>query len=171
MLPVALVGMMAVGKTSVGRSVSRRLGVPWFDTDRMISRQTNRSIPDIFETDGEAVFRELETAALAEALDGGGVISCGGGVVTRAVNRELLTERARLVVWLRADATTIGRRVGRAASRPMLKGKPAEMVQQLIDERTPLYDEVAHLVIDVDELTSDRVSAIVVETALRGSVR
>jgi hypothetical protein len=102
---LVLVGMMGTGKTTVGTVLARRLGRPLIDSDAEVEARTGRTVREIFETDGEAAYRPLETEALLDALTSAApaVIAAAGGVVLSATNRQALKEHAGLVVWLRAD--------------------------------------------------------------------
>ena len=165
---VVLVGPMGSGKSTVGRALARRLGVGHVDTDDLIARRAGCSIAEIFETDGEPTFRDLESAALGEALAGvGAVISTGGGVVASDTNRTLLRESAALVVWLDGSIDALADRVDTGRGRPLLTGDVRESLKEKIAERAPGYLEVADLRVDTSQMRhSDCVDAIV--AALEG---
>jgi shikimate kinase len=165
---VVLVGPMGSGKSTVGRALARRLEVGHVDTDDMVSHRAGRSIAEIFETDGEAAFREMESAALAEALAGPrAVISTGGGVVVAAVNRALLAESDALVVWLDGSIDALADRVGSGRGRPLLEGDVRETLKAKIAQRAPGYLEVADVRVDTSQMRhEDCVDAIV--AALEG---
>lgn len=145
-LTVVLVGPMAAGKTSVGRKVSRLLEVPFTDTDKRISAE-HGPIPRIFAEHGEPYFRDLERAAVAEAVEAGGVVSLGGGAVTDAATRVLLGPVP--VVFLTVSAEAVSQRI-RGAGRPLLAGEddPLERWQMIFEERLGWYEEVADLTMD-----------------------
>jgi shikimate kinase len=155
--PVVLVGLMGSGKTTVGRRLAAKLDRPFVDADEALEERAGRSIADIFADDGEDAFRDLETKVLAELLerDDAPVIASGGGVVVREANRVLLTDTPDvLVVWLNAAPAFLASRVEQKeqkAHRPLLAGdeSPREVLQRLHAERSPLYDEVADLEVDV----------------------
>lgn len=158
---VLLVGMMGAGKTTVGRLVSERLGWRYADSDEEVQAMTGRTVKELFESGGEGAFRQLETKALAVAVAGGdpAVVSVAGGAVLDPVNRVLL-RRSGTVVWLRAAPATLAARVhgaGERPHRPLLGSDPAAAIARLDAERRPLYEELADVVIDVDELTPDEV--------------
>ncbi|WP_300265818.1 shikimate kinase, partial [Microbacterium sp.] len=117
-MTVVLVGPMGAGKTSIGRRVAKQLGVVFTDTDKSIARE-HGPIPEIFAQHGEGSFRRLERIAVSEALEGGGVISLGGGAVTSAQTRELL--RPHPVVFLTVSPEAVAARI-KGGSRPLLVG-------------------------------------------------
>lgn len=164
---IVLVGMMGAGKSSVGRAVASRLAWPLVDTDERMQQRTGRTVSQLFAERGQAGFRAEEARVLAETLATGGplVVSAGGGAVLEAANRRLLATSG-LVVWLRAEVRTLATRVGRAESRPLLAGGALEALTRLSDERRSLYQEVADLTIDVDDLTSAEVADRVVAAFL-----
>ena len=110
---LALIGMMGVGKSSVGRACAQTLGWPFADTDELVELAAGRSVAELFALNGEAAFRAREADALADALAAPlpTVVSCGGGAVIEPANRRLLHERAT-VVWLRASPEELVRRLG-----------------------------------------------------------
>lgn len=153
-----LVGMMGVGKTTVGRRCASRLGWRHLDSDAQVMADTGQTVPEIFAQRGETAFRAEESRVLAEALSSPDdvVVSVAGGAVLSADNRSLL-RRSGVVVWLRADPATLARRVGKGEGRPLLDDDPAAALVALEEVRRPLYREVATAVIDVDVLTPDQV--------------
>ena len=162
---LVLVGLMGTGKTTVGRMVADRLGAEFYDSDEVIEERTGRTVREIFEADGEAAFRELESEALEEALaHEGNVVAAAGGVVLNPVHRRWLADQD-LVVWLRARPENLARRAARGDHRPLLADDPLGALERMAVERAALYDEVADEVIDVDELSAgevaDRIMALV----------
>jgi shikimate kinase len=141
---LVLVGLMGTGKTSVGRRVAICLGRTFLDSDAQVEARTGRTVREIFESDGEAVFRVLEARALAEALarPEPAVIAAAGGVVLDPANREQLRTSAT-AVWLRADPALLTSRITSGDHRPLLDDDPLTMLQRMQEERGPLYDEVA----------------------------
>lgn len=159
---VVLVGMMAVGKTTIGEQVAKALARPFVDSDERVEARTGRTVREIFETDGEAAYRALETDALIEALDAAepAVIAAAGGVVLAETNRIALRRPGTRVVWLRAEPAVLAERVeaaGGPGHRPLLADDPAGALTRLASERAPLYAEVSDATIDVDHLTPDEV--------------
>ncbi|MDQ1397085.1 MAG: shikimate kinase [Acidimicrobiaceae bacterium] len=149
---VLLIGMMGVGKSTVGHAVAQRLGWPYLDSDEWVERHTGKTVPEIFESEGEPAFRAQEAAALQEAAtsDGPLVVGVAGGAVIDAQNRALI-RNAGLVVWLRADILTLAKRVGDGHGRPLLGDDPEAALKRLYPERRPLYEGLAHMAVDVDQ--------------------
>jgi shikimate kinase len=150
--------MMAVGKTTVGRRLATSRGWEFFDSDRQIEAMTGRTVADIWRTDGETSFRELEKQVLADALASTQprVIAAAGGTVLDENNRRLMA-RHHPVVWLRAEPDLLASRLGSATHRPLLDEDPAGVLARLDSMRRPLYEEVADVVVDVDDLTPEQV--------------
>lgn len=144
---VVLCGPMGAGKSAVGAALARRWDLPLRDTDHDVERVAGRSIAAIFADDGEAVFRDLEHAALLDALAGHhGVLSLGGGAVLRADSRAALADYVAgggQVAFLDVDLGDALARVGKDTSRPLLAADPAERWSALMTERRPLYLQVA----------------------------
>lgn len=140
--PVVLIGMMGAGKSTVGRRLALRLGLPFLDADTEIEHAAAMTIPEIFETHGEPHFRDGEARVIARLLDGGAkVLATGGGAFMREETRDRIRHKA-ISLWLEADADVILRRVKRRADRPLLKTPdPARTIARLISERYPLYRE------------------------------
>ena len=154
-LTLVLVGPMAAGKTSVGRRVARRLGVPFVDTDKRIVA-VHGAIPALFAEHGEEHFRDLERLAVAEAVAEGGVISLGGGAVTDAATRELLKQHS--VVFLTVSADAVADRL-RGSNRPLLAGEdPLERWKRIFEERRGWYAEVASTTFDTSRRPMQRIA-------------
>ena len=166
---LVLVGMMAAGKTTVGRRAAQRLGWRFVDADAAIEAHAGCTVREVFARDGEDAFRDVESRVLAELLadEEPAVIAYGGGAVLREENRAAARARAE-VVWLRAKPETLIARLGpRAESRPMLEGDVAGNVRRLVDERRGAYAAAAHHVIDVDELSAEQTVTALAELAVR----
>lgn len=138
--PIALVGLMGVGKTTVGRRLSKRLGVPFYDSDEEIEQASGRTVAGYFRDHGEAAFRDGERRVIDRILDGQPLIlATGGGAFIPPETREILLERA-ITVWLKGDFETIMERVSRKDTRPLLQvADPRGRMRELMDERYPIY--------------------------------
>ncbi len=166
---LVLVGMMAVGKSTVGRRAAERLGWRFVDADTAIEARVGLTVREVFARDGEVGFRDLESRVLADLLDDDdpSVIATGGGAVLREDNRTHARARAE-VVWLRAQPETLLHRLsGRAEARPLLDGDPAGTIRRLAVERESAYRAAAHHVIDVDQLTAEQAVTALAELAIR----
>jgi len=140
--PIVLVGMMGAGKSTVGTRLAKKLRVSFYDTDNLVQEMSGCSIDDIFKYAGEDFFRAKERQVVEELLNlTNCVISTGGGAFIDPINRKLIKEKS-VSIWLRADYNTILERVSRRNTRPTLKnGNKADLVEQLIKERYPIYEE------------------------------
>jgi shikimate kinase len=146
--PIVLVGMMGVGKSSVGKRLAHLLHWPFIDADDEIEQAAQMTIPEIFATHGEPYFRDGERRVIARligdgASDDGGrkVIATGGGAFVNADTRRLILDRA-IAVWLDSDIETLLERTARKDNRPLLKeGDPRETLTRLRDDRRPQYAE------------------------------
>ena len=145
--PVFLVGFMGAGKTSVARKLARMAGVASVDMDTYIERCEHKRVKEIFAEVGEEGFRAIETQTLYELgmKKDPMVVSCGGGVVLRPENRKALSELG-LVVYLSVTAAEAASRISDVSSRPLFGD--LQNAQRVIDERLPLYEEVADVTID-----------------------
>jgi shikimate kinase len=155
---IVVVGPPGAGKTTIGQQLASALGLPFRDTDADIAATAGKPIPEIFIDDGEDAFRALERAAVAEALSTfDGVLALGGGAVLAAANRELL--RGHTVVYLSVELPDAVARVGLGAGRPLLTVNPRATLKYLLDQRRPLYEEVATITVRTDGRTPDEVTA------------
>jgi shikimate kinase len=162
---LALVGLMGSGKSTVGRLLAERLGREFIDTDEQVELATGMSVAELFSRLGEEAFRRYELETLSRALSHRVpvVIATGGGVVTTPRARRAL-ERDGLVVWLRASPEALAARLEGDDSRPLIGDRdPLTVLRSLDEQRRPLYEEVADLVVDVDDLPPDRVAELVLE--------
>jgi len=148
---IVLVGLMGAGKTTVGRRLARRLGLPFVDADEEIERAADRSITEIFDSFGEPAFRDGERRVIARLIDGPPkVIATGGGAFMHDATRALILERCT-AIWLDADLDTLAERVTRRDHRPLLRdGDPRALLAALAARRNPIYAE-AHLRIQTTE--------------------
>jgi shikimate kinase len=146
-----LVGLPGAGKSTLGRSLARRLGIGFVDADVELETRLGVTIPTIFEIEGEAAFRNREEATLADLVQRTGIVlATGGGVVIRPANRERLKSNGT-VVYLHADPVTLRERTRRSRHRPLLNAAdPLARLAELYAQRDPLYREVADGVVESD---------------------
>lgn len=165
---IILIGFMGCGKSTIGRELKRMLGFQWIDTDAEIESRAQCKISQIFAEQGEQGFRDQESAVLQDLQQKrlmSTVVSTGGGAILRPENRDILRQLG-YVVWLKANAETIYSRTKKNRSRPILQTEnPQQMIADLLEVRTPLYRECAHLVIDVAGLNRTEIAAGIVESA------
>jgi shikimate kinase len=164
---VALVGLMGAGKSSIGRRLAHRLGLPFVDADDEIERAAGCSIAEFFERYGEVEFRNGERRVISRLLEGPPhVLSTGGGAYIDPQTRALMREKT-LTVWLRADLEVLHDRVRRRSNRPLLRdGDPREILARLIDQRHPIYAE-ADLLVESSAQSVDRTTDQVIEALRR----
>jgi shikimate kinase len=166
---LVLVGYRATGKSTVGRIVAERLRRPFVDIDREIESRTGRSIRVIFESQGEAAFREQEAEVLAQVIASrpGVVVATGGGAILLEGNRRAIRDFG-FVAWLTADAAILSRRL--ETSRRGVEARPAltsagtlAEIAAVLEARTPLYREVAHASVDTTDRSAPQVADAVLE--------
>ncbi|MFP6744100.1 MAG: shikimate kinase [Alphaproteobacteria bacterium] len=148
---IVLVGLMGSGKSSIGRRLASRLGIPFVDADAEIEAAAGCTIAEFFERHGEAAFRDGERRVIARLLVAPPqVLATGGGAFVDSTTRALVGDKA-LSVWLRAELDLLVKRCGRRNTRPLLReGNPREILARLIDERYPIYAET-DVIIDTDD--------------------
>lgn len=163
---IALVGMMGVGKSNIGRRLATRLGLPFHDTDIEIEREAGCSVADLFSRDGEAEFRRRERRVIRRLLAGVPmVMATGGGAFMDTETRLAMRDRA-VSIWLRCELPLLLRRLAACTDRPLLRsGDPAEVLQRLMTLRHPIYAE-ADLAFDSMDEDPDATTARV-HAALR----
>lgn len=163
---IALVGLMGVGKSSVGRRLAGTLGMPFFDADTEIETAAGRSVSDIFADLGEAEFRAGEHRVIRRILEGPpAVLATGGGAFMHEGTRELLKASA-VTVWLKADLAVLAERVTRRDTRPLLRGKdPLQVLTALAEVRFPVYAQADIHVMSGSGAHRDAVQALI--TALK----
>jgi shikimate kinase len=155
---VILVGPPGAGKTTVGELLAHAHGVAFRDTDADVAARAGKSIPDIFVDEGEPHFRALEHEAVAAALAGhAGVLALGGGAILDPATRVLL--KGHHVVFLEVELADAVRRVGLDAPRPLLVGNPRARWRELMEQRRPLYTEVAAVTVTTAGRTPDEIAA------------
>ena len=160
---IALVGLMGVGKSSVGRRLANALDLPFRDADAEVETAAGRSIPDIFADLGEAAFREGERRVIARLLDDPPhVLATGGGAFMNAETRALIKSKT-ISIWLKADLDVLARRVSRKDNRPLLAGKdPMEVLQAQAEARYPAYAEA-----DITVETGDAAHHVTVDQVIK----
>jgi shikimate kinase len=160
--PVVLVGLMGVGKSTVGRRLAKRLGLPFVDSDSEIEDAAGYTAAEMFERYGEQDFRDGERRLVARLIDGEiRVIATGGGAYVDARTRQLLNERA-ITVWLDAPVDILAERTARRDTRPLLKnGNAKATLERLAEERRPSYEEAHIHVKSGDGAHRDVVDAII----------
>jgi shikimate kinase len=142
---IVLVGLMGVGKSTVGRRLAKRLGLPFVDSDAEIEKAADHKIAEIFDRFGEAGFRDGERRVIMRLIDGPPkVVATGGGAFMDERTRALILERC-IAIWLDADLETLAERVSRRGHRPLLRGRdPLPLLRELAAARNPVYAEAHH---------------------------
>jgi shikimate kinase len=152
-----LIGPPGAGKSAVGPLLADRLGVGFRDTDADVTDAVGKPVGDIFIEDGEQAFRELERAAAAQALrEHAGVLALGSGAVLDEAVQRLLGGRP--VVYLSAGFAAVARRIGLDRPRVVVPGNPRGRLRAMLDERTPLYQRLARVTVETDELDPDEIA-------------
>jgi shikimate kinase len=164
---LVLVGMMGVGKSSVGRMLARKLDRPLLDSDELIEQRSGRTVREIWATDGEATFRTLENETLVDVLasDEPSVVAAAGGVVLSEANRSALASGDAHVVWLLADVDLLIERVKNGMHRPLLDEDPEGTLRAMHRDREALYQEVADAIVSVDHRSVHDVTQAVLRCA------
>jgi shikimate kinase len=154
---VVLVGLMGAGKSTVGRRLAQKLGLPFRDADHEIEAAAGMTIPDIFAIYGETYFRDGERRVIARLLQEGPIVlATGGGAFMSEETRARIRERG-VSVWLRADLDVLMRRVRKRTNRPLLQNAdPEGTMRKLIEARHPVYAQ-ADLTVESHEAPHDRV--------------
>jgi shikimate kinase len=170
LLLIIFVGLPGSGKTTIGRQMGRRLGLPFLDSDTVIEQRLGCSIREFFDREGEERFRDIEQNVIDDlSKHHHGVLSTGGGAVLRPLNRQHLHARGK-VVYLRSTPEEVFRRLRHDVQRPLLQVKdPQEKLRDLFSVRDPLYRETAHHVFDTGRPSiSKLLNAIIAELSLDG---
>jgi shikimate kinase len=158
---VVLVGPPMAGKSSIGALLAAELGVVFADTDELVAQAAHKPVGDIFVDDGELVFRELERGAVARAFESfgsaGGVLALGSGAVLDPDVRRMIARR--VVVYLEAGFATVAKRTGIDRPRVVIPGNPRGMLRAMLEERRPVYAELASLTISTDDMAPQEVAA------------
>lgn len=159
---IYFVGMMGSGKSTVSKIFAEKTNYPFIDLDILIQEKAKKSIQEIFEGDGEKLFRKLESETL-EALSGeDAVIACGGGIVLKESNLKQL--KSGTVVYLKASIPKLIHRLEKVNNRPLIKGKNIEdELLSILGERGRLYTEAANIIIDVNDKTPEQITNNLIE--------
>lgn len=158
---IVLIGLMGTGKTTIGRRLARRLGRGFIDTDTEVESRTSRTVRDIFEQDGEPVFRDIEARVVSDAVNSPvpSVIAAAGGAVLRESSRTLI-RGCETVIWLDAPTELLVQRTAARAGaghRPLIDGDPAVRLAALKADRELVYDDASSVRLDVSGLDIDAI--------------
>ncbi|MBM3557017.1 MAG: shikimate kinase [Alphaproteobacteria bacterium] len=169
--PIVLVGLMGAGKSSIGRRLAQRLGVAFVDADEEIEKAAGMTISEIFDHDGEAVFRDGERRVIARLLTGPvGVLATGGGAFMDPNTRTLIRDKA-ISIWLKAELEVLLKRVLRRSNRPLLRnGDPRDILRKLMNQRYPVYAE-ADITVETGEGPHEAVIDTIVAALERAGSR
>jgi shikimate kinase len=164
---VVLVGLMGCGKSSIGRRLATKLGLPFIDADEEIERVAQKSISEIFSDHGEDFFRDRESKVISRLLaHGPQVLATGGGAFIMPSTREMIRDTG-LSIWLRAELPVLMRRVAKRDTRPLLKGgDPEAVMRKLMEARYPIYAE-ADLTVESRDVPHDSIVAEIIEALSR----
>jgi shikimate kinase len=157
---VVLTGPPGAGKSEVGALLATELGVPFADTDDLVAAAAGKPVGDIFVDDGEQVFRELERGAVARGLDAvadGGVLALGSGAVLDPDVRRMLA--GHVIVYLEAGFTAVAKRTGMDRPRVVVPGNPRGRLRAMLEERRPVYAELASITVPTDDTAPEEVAA------------
>ncbi len=159
---IVLIGMMGVGKSSVGRCLHRRTGLALHNTDEIVAANFGISIPEIFAQHGEKKFRDEETEVLRRMqTEEQAIIITGGGIVLRKENVQMLKSHT-VIVWLDGDEETLFARASQKRNRPLLQTKnPRKSFSEILTARRPLYAKIADIRVDTSVLTAEEVAVAI----------
>ncbi len=161
---IYLIGMMGSGKSTVGKLLAEQMQMTFLDLDEIIETNTQKTIRDIFEQDGELYFRKLESEALVNVNQENSVISCGGGIILDELNRIQLKSSGK-VVFLQVSIEELSKRLQTLVDRPLLKGKKIdEELTSLWSDRKELYIETAHITINVESQTPKQITELIIKS-------
>jgi shikimate kinase len=153
-----LIGPPGAGKSTVGPLLAERLGVGFLETDEQVEATAGKPVADIFIEDGEATFRVLEREAVARAVASyDGVLGLGGGAILDARTQQLLARQR--VVYLATGFAAAAKRVGMDTPRPLLIGNPRAKLKELLEQRLPIYEELARITVSTDGRAPDEIAA------------
>jgi len=156
---LVFIGFMGCGKTTLGKWISQNVSMTFYDSDEYIESKQNREIKEIFATEGEKYFRDLETETIKEMNEkfSNSVISVGGGLPLREENRALL-KNLGIVIYLRATEDTLVHRLAYDTKRPLLAGSDIRIkVHDLMMQRANIYEDIAQIIVDTDDKTYEQI--------------
>ena len=160
---ICLIGFMGSGKSSIAKEISRKYSKEHIELDELIELRAAKSVGEIFETFGEEYFRKLETETLKSLKCENAVISCGGGIVLKEQNVQLLNKLG-IVIWLKAEPATIYDRIKNASNRPLLKGNMTEdYIRNLLNLRIVKYEQAAFDCLVTDCMSIEQVADYIYE--------
>ncbi|MFQ6677596.1 MAG: shikimate kinase [Fidelibacterota bacterium] len=161
---IYLIGMMGSGKTTVGKLLADKLQTAFIDLDEMIETNTQKTVRDIFEQNGELHFRKLESETLVNVNQKNSVVACGGGIVLKKSNRSFMRLTGK-VVFLNSSIDELVNRLKTAPDRPLLKGgQVKEKMNNIWIERKKYYKETAHITINVDGQTPKQITELIIKS-------
>jgi shikimate kinase len=165
---------MGSGKTTVGKSLAHTMNLQFRDTDQMIVQQSGREISDIFIEDGEDAFRALEKIILRSALlEDATVLALGGGACMSIDAQSALRASGAFIVYLKISLSKVSSRVGFNQGRPLLMGNPRAQWQSLMNDRAPVYENLANYIVEVEDKSVTEISdeiSFAIELRSRGSI-
>lgn len=158
---IVLIGMMGVGKSTVGRRLAKNLDRPFLDSDDEVVRRTGRQVADIFTVDGEDAFRDIEASVMLDLLasESPSVIAAAGGSILRSETRESM-KRSATVIWMRAPIDVLVGRTSRGTHRPALANDPLGTLTKMESDRQSIYAEVADAIVDCTQPISGVIDSI-----------
>lgn len=162
---IILTGFMGCGKSTVGIRLSYRLKMPYLDTDKIIEKEQNKTIREIFETEGEAYFRRLEKECIEKLIQTtqNTIISVGGGLIVQPGLGELVKQLGT-VIYLELSPEGIFKRLENDTTRPLLAGKdPLSHIKKLLKERKPIYETYADMIISVENRNFEEIISMIGE--------
>ncbi len=162
---IALIGFMGVGKTAVGKVLAEKLRRKFVELDFLIEQKAGKSIPDIFQQDGETAFRKLEIEVTKEvSKDRNLVIACGGGIVLNKINVDRLRQQSRLVCLTASPKVILKRVSGNRGERPLLRAANKTLnIRELLEFRKPFYERAADITVNTSKLDVDSVVEQIIE--------
>ena len=162
---IALIGFMGTGKTVVGKALAAKLGKEFIETDSLIEQKVGKSIPEIFQQDGEVGFREIEIEVAREVSEReNAVIACGGGMVLNKINMDRLSQRCIIVYLTASPGIILNRTSDDKNGRPLLAvSDRASQIKELLRFRQPFYERAADIKVDTSKLNVDSVVGRIIE--------